>query len=742
MKNITLCLACVLLLVTYACTDNGLPVGNAAELERAIATATPGQTIIMKDGVWSNIEILFQAQGRAGAVISLVAETPGKVIISGQSNLTLAGDYLLVSGLVFKNGYSPTGSVISFRKSTSALANHSRVTHTVIDRFNKPERFETDIWVTLYGKDNQFDHNHLVGKMNQGVTLAVRLDTEESRENHHRIEYNYFGPRPVLGSNGGETIRVGTSHFSLSDSITTIANNIFDQCDGEVEIVSIKSGANKIRGNLFLESAGTLTLRHGNGNLVEDNVFLGKGKPHTGGIRVINADHIIRNNYLADLTGTRFGAGLVVMNGVPNSPINRYHPVRNVFFSNNTLVNVDSIQLAAGSDLERSQVPLDTVLKNNLLVATKRSGDTVKVYDDISGIEIVGNTVVGMTSKIFGAPSGASVETSMAGLVVAAQAGVGARADLEVMALEQVGVSWYPKGDLRPRLDTGKVTTIFPGENSLVSAVKAAQPGDILALADGVYEVDRVLSVNRPLSLRGAIGNAGKPTIRFSRNALFEIQDGGSLKLSALVIDGAQADDSAGNSLIRTTRYGMLNNYQLILDEVDVKNLNVNHSFSVLKSAKSTLADGVRISGSQFSNISGDILRLNAETDDLGVFNADYVVIKSSTFNDVQGAIANIYRGGTDESTFGPHLIVENSRFEDVGRGNRNQSGAAFVTEGVQVIEFTANTFDHSLGLTANSDVGEPSYQLQNNNWGGFSPAITYKHSHVVVPDQKGTASE
>ncbi|WP_350670806.1 chondroitinase-B domain-containing protein, partial [Pseudoalteromonas sp. CAL494-MNA-CIBAN-0108] len=92
-----------------------------------------------------------------------------------------------------------------------------------------------------------------------------------------------------------------------------------------------------------------LTLRHGNGNVVEENIFIGNGVDHTGGIRVINKDQIIRNNYLQGLTGYRFGSGFTVMNGVPNSSINRYHQVENATIENNTFVNVSHIQLAAGS---------------------------------------------------------------------------------------------------------------------------------------------------------------------------------------------------------------------------------------------------------------------------------------------------------------------------------------------------------------------------------------------------------
>ena len=309
------------LLVLIACpaAAEGILVSTQAEYQEAVKAAQPGDTIKLANGEWRDFEILFTGEGTADRPITLTAEEKGKALITGQSNLRLAGRHLVVSGLVFKNGYSPTDAVIQFRRTKGDYAYHSRVTEVVIDHFNNPERYEDDMWVAMYGRHNRFDHNHLEGKSNRGVTLAVRMDEEASRENHHRIDHNYFGPRPILGSNGGETIRIGTSHYSLSDSLTTVENNYFDRCNGEVEIISNKAGSNVFRGNLFFESRGTLTLRHGNNNLVENNVFLGNGKDHTGGIRVINKGQTVRNNYMHGLTGHRFGGGFVIMNGVPNS---------------------------------------------------------------------------------------------------------------------------------------------------------------------------------------------------------------------------------------------------------------------------------------------------------------------------------------------------------------------------------------------------------------------------------------
>ena len=209
-------------------TDEGVfLVKDQEAYQEALKKAGPGDVIKLANGTWEDFEIVFKGKGEEDNPIRLTAEEKGKVILSGQSNLRLAGEYLEVSGLVFKDGYTPTSEVISFRRNKNDFANHSRVTEVVIDNYNQPERYEVDFWVMMYGQHNRFDHNHLVGKRNKGVTMAVKLNTENSQKNYHRIDHNYFGPRPILGSNGGETLRIGTSHFSRTDSFTTVENNYF-----------------------------------------------------------------------------------------------------------------------------------------------------------------------------------------------------------------------------------------------------------------------------------------------------------------------------------------------------------------------------------------------------------------------------------------------------------------------------------------------------------------------------------
>ena len=730
--------ACIMLL-SHSAFAMDYSVKNKSEFDEIKNKLEAGDKVILANGVWNDFEILLQGQGTAEKPIELTAQEKGKVIISGQSNLSLYGEHLIVSGLVFKDGYTPTSTVISFRKSKEELANNSRVTETVIDNYNGPERYDTDFWVMMYGKNNRFDHNHLEGKRNKGVTMAVRLNTEESQQNHHRIDHNYFGPRPILGSNGGETLRIGTSHYSLTDSFTVVENNYFDRADGELEIISSKSGNNIIRGNVFFESRGTLTMRHGNDTLVENNVFFGNGVDHTGGIRLINKRQTVRNNYMEGLAGYRFGGALVVMNGVPNSPINRYHQVEDSVIENNSMIDSLHIQLAAGSDTERSAVPLRTSFKNNLL-HNSDGRDPFTVYDDISGISFAGN-LINASDKI-SIDKGFDInEFDLArsdnGLMysTSALAGVGVSKELKPISKDEVGTNWYPKPDNKPTFDQGEIITVEPGLDTITNALKAAGNSDVLSLADGSYTVSRVLALDKAITLK-ARSKSPKVNIAFERGVMFEIQEGGSLKLSGVTITGSESPDSAGNAVVRTQRRSMLSNYELIVENSSIVDLDINHSFNFLNVAKGTFADQILITNSVFKNVTGAILSLDKESDDYGIYNAEYVTIRNTEFESVAGDIVDFYRGGTDESTFGPHFELTDSSLNNVGFGKRNKSKSSLLLHGVQVTNVKNNKFTNTPAIKVLHTVGEPVTKISNNSFRD-TPQLTVEE---LNSDKKDTA--
>ncbi len=685
--------------------------------QAAVKAAQPGDKIVLANGVWKDVELIFTGQGSAEQPITLTVQEKGKVTLEGQSNLRLAGEYLHVEGLVFKNGYTPTKEVIAFRKSKKELCNNCRVTECVVDNYNNPERFESDYWVSIYGKNNRFDHNHLTGKRNHGVTLAVRLNTEESRENNHRIDHNYFGHRPILGANGGETLRVGTSHYSLTNSNTIVEYNYFDRCNGEHEIISSKSCQNIYRNNTFYECQGTLTMRHGNETLVESNYFFGNRKSNTGGIRIINETQKVINNYGEGLTGYRFRGALVIMNGVPNSPPNRYFQVINSEASNNTFVNCDHIQLCAGSDEERSAVPKNTQVNNNIFYHEQKD-KLFTVYDDISGISFQEN-LIAKNAKPIASPGFQNAQLSFKreanGLLMPQEAlakNKGMTPTEDRATPENTGVSWYPRIEEEVFFKTGKTIPVSAGNNTLYEAIKNSSRGDVLELEAGNYVVEKSIDLTHPISITSKASE--KPVIQFQRTSLFNIENGGSLALENVVIDGSEAPDAHGNTVIRTSRYSMSRNYKLFIENCDFKDLDINHTFDVLRVYKNTFADSIVLRNSTFTNVDGNVLALNKETDDIGIYNVENAVIENCSFKDISGIALNLHRGGRDESTFGPMLVLDNTTFENVGKGKRNKSDASVSLHGVQVAYIQNSQFSDCEPMKLHLVVGEPVVKVED----------------------------
>ena len=309
-------------------------------------------------------------------------------------------------------------------------------------------------------------------------------------------------------------------------------------------------------------------MRHGNDTLVEGNVFFGNDVDHTGGIRVINARQTVRNNYMEGLKGTRFGGALVVMNGVPNGPINRYDPVIGALIEKNSLVNSDNIQLGAGSDEERSGPPSDSRFESNL-VFNDDGRDVFTVYDDMSGIDFNNNILGSMDPPDF--TSGFKREkvalTRAPNGLMYPQSGmdIGARRDLAVTTKDMTGVSWFPKSEPVVPFQSGKTVSVNSDEGALFEAVKSAEEGDVIVLSAGDYVVPKFLRLDKTLTFKGQ----GEVNLAFERSALFEINNGGSLQIIGLNITGAEAPDYKGNAVIRTSPYAMLENYRLEIIDTD-----------------------------------------------------------------------------------------------------------------------------------------------------------------------------
>ncbi len=387
-------------------------VSSASHIDSVCKFVAPGDTIVMSDGIWTNQAILFKATGSANNSIILRAQTNQSVLLNGTSTLRIAGNYLVVDGLRFENGYSPSGAVIEFQGTDGTASSYCRLTRTSIKSYN-PSSIAIDYkWVSLFGQNNRVDHCAFENKTHMGTTLVVWLPASKI-PNYHKIDHNYFGPRPLLvdtngvSVNGGETIRVGTSDYSMNDSYTTVEYNYFDRCNGEIEVISSKSCGNTYRFNVFASCQGMLTLRHGNRCNVYGNYFFCNNALNSGGIRIIGEDHKVYNNYIEKSNGSSMKTGITFVNGVLNSPLNRYYQVKRAQVVFNTLVdNRYSIHIGAGKDSELTLPPLDCTIANNLVWSTK---EQLITYTDIPvNMKYEGNIFYGSALGITN-PGGISV---------------------------------------------------------------------------------------------------------------------------------------------------------------------------------------------------------------------------------------------------------------------------------------------------------------------------------------------
>ncbi|MBW1298038.1 chondroitinase-B domain-containing protein [Aquimarina litoralis] len=683
-----------ILLIISSCTESGKTkqgasdrtINNIQEFNDAIAKAKPGDEIILKNGVWQDAQLEISAIGEKDNPITIKAEENGKVIFSGNTSLKIGGKYLIIKGFVFTNGYTEEDALISFKTNDGKLANHCRITEIAIDHFNPKNRFDKSEWIHLHGQNNRVDHSYFGGKLNAGVTLVVRLNNKKSLENHHQIDHNYFGYRPNLGSNGGETLRVGVSTYSLSPSRTLIENNYFEQCDGEVEIVSLKSSDNIVRNNVFYESAGVLALRHGNRNLIENNFFIGNNKPGTGGVRVINEGHTIKNNHFQELKGKRFFGALPVMNGVPNSLINRYHRAENTDIIGNKFLECDHIQFGVGADNERTDPPRDIRFTNNIFYHPNRA----QVFELISEY----NTFSFSENQVVSANKGfqhKGFQTKDIKFSKDPKDGLFKNESYQPklpFTKKEIGPNWYtPQKKYYQIINkNSNAIQISGNENDILfKTIKGAASGDTIRLNPGTYTFTEPLILNKSIVL--ITTNNSTPTVftydqNESQKPLIIIDNGGSLSVNGIVFDGS-SENGIAQSAIATSSKPMIEHYKLKVNSCEFKNFDASRK-TAFRAFKNTYADTIVFKNSIFHNISGNAISLDGENENRGRYNAEYINIDNCHFSKVMGSAISLLRMGNDESTTGPFLELKNSTFVNV---NNKDLGSVVLLWGVQKLD-------------------------------------------------------
>jgi poly(beta-D-mannuronate) lyase len=366
---------CLVLTTPLAAAE--LRVESPGQVAAAAKKAQPGDVIVLADGTYRSTEMVFHAQGTSERPITLRAATPGKVLLGGSSCLRIAGSHLVVEGLYFWNGFHPEG-LISFRHGLRHEAQHCRVTQCGVVDCNPSGEEPTTSWIALFGTHNRVDHCVIQGKLNNGPALSVWIDPDQKEPNFHQIDHNYFGPRPTLRNHdSGEVIRIGQGTAPSVATRILVETNLFDQCAGGLDIINNYGAETAFRGNTFLRSTGSLTLRACQHCLVADNYFIGVGALQSGGVRVSGEEHTVANNYFNTLLGQGGLAPIALMDGSSSVKSGGSLPARHCVISGNVIARCQQA-FCIGSprpDTRRSHddrlPPQDCTLSENVAVEVR-----------------------------------------------------------------------------------------------------------------------------------------------------------------------------------------------------------------------------------------------------------------------------------------------------------------------------------------------------------------------------------
>ncbi|MFA9371911.1 MAG: chondroitinase-B domain-containing protein [Labilibaculum antarcticum] len=724
-KSLTLLLVAVFILTSCG-NMPGSVVNNMTEFKDAVKNAQPGDVIVMSNGIWKDVEMDFKAKGLVDKPIVLKAETPGQVFIEGQSFLKIAGHYLEVHDLYFRNGYTPINSVIQFKSDNKNAAYDCKVVNCVIENFTQLDRKKKDHWVEFWGQRNELISCYIAGKSNVGPTVRAELEGNQHANCHHLIANNYFGPRPRRGGPRGETMQLGDSYTSMVPAFIEVRENFFDKCNGEVEVISSKSNYNKFINNIFYKCEGSLVLRHGNYATVDSNWFIGDdNSANIGGVRVINTGHWITNNYFYNLKGNEFRSAIAVMNGIPKSPLNRYNQVTDVVIAHNSWIDcISPLQFSVGSNVNkkdvlpkseiRSALPIRTTVANNIIYNSKTvSNDIVKYYDTPGDIDFQCNYVDGVENvksfdgfitsemtvvndqsnvpfveladskaKLFGGFDFSTIKNDIfsngrsanqAGAICALK-----DAKYKVIDVDKYGPSWFvvSKANANAKCDTVK------SSEDLYASLEKINEGDTIHIDAEILKLNKTIQVKKSVVIASSHKNQ-QVRLQFTSEEnvpAFELGPGVDINLKHLIVEGSKM----GNCF-EPNQADMSIAANVFVDDCTLSGFN-----SIYRSKKGSFTDTVKVVNSVMKNLVNGFI-LDSETDDKGDYNAEFLIVENNQISDVENVFVDFYRGGYDESTIGGNFVFNNNTVERAGKSGADE--ILLKTQGIVNVEIMSNNF-------------------------------------------------
>jgi poly(beta-D-mannuronate) lyase len=256
-------------------------VADVEALQSAAQSLAPSTILEIAPGTYElSHQLIVKARGTEDRPVTIRAAKAGDVRFRGDGGIDIEhSSHLTVDG---------------FRLETSRglRCQHSEYVRITNCRFQLEPTGERQVWLGFDdSRHGRVDHCEFGARDDPGSYIHI------SRGNRHfRIDHNYFHDYRELGHNGGESIYLhGTGVWAIHG---VVEHNLFERCNGEGELIGIKSHRNIIRGNTFKDCRGAVSIRDGSYNSVYNNVFIALDEAQAAGVRIHGKHNAFVNNYL------------------------------------------------------------------------------------------------------------------------------------------------------------------------------------------------------------------------------------------------------------------------------------------------------------------------------------------------------------------------------------------------------------------------------------------------------------
>jgi hypothetical protein len=291
-----------------------VPVSTLAALSTAIGAAKPGDCIVVANGSYTSpAPISVASVGTAQARITITAETIGGVTITGTAgfHLDAPAAYVTIHGFKFTHAQTLVMAI--------------GTSHCAILRNDFQLAGPSGQYLYVQGLDHEVGFNSFHDKAYSGS--VVQLDA--SGRGHSGTERAYLHDNLWLrataaSANGNECIATWSGFIRIE-------HNVFQECNGDPEVITLKSSDAVVRYNTFRTSTrGQLSVRYSNRDVIDGNFFFGL----KGGLRIYGKDHKVTNNYFEN----NAGIGIYISDGTADGG---YIQIERLLVAHNTLIGDD-----------------------------------------------------------------------------------------------------------------------------------------------------------------------------------------------------------------------------------------------------------------------------------------------------------------------------------------------------------------------------------------------------------------